>query len=68
MADYRPQYTVQPVSKYNAQIGKPHASYDAVKTLCGQVITDKFVILSSDHTGVPTCKACLQQLGKNLIG
>ncbi len=65
--ELRPMYAVQRETLDRKPYGNIHSSYDAVYTLCGQNITSKFVIFNNTHTGVPTCKVCLQQLGTNII-
>lgn len=64
--DKLPMYTLQRVSKTDKDIGKLHASHDAETTLCGQNITEVFVIVNNDHDGKPTCKACLRELGASI--
>jgi len=57
-----PNYTVQRINKQDGLYGPTHCSEEAEETLCGLIVDHNWHILTTDQTGMPTCKKCLEQM------
>ncbi len=55
-----PTYTVQRIKNPDTLYGPTHCSEEMEETLCGLIVDHNWYILTTDQTGTPTCKACLQ--------
>ena len=57
-----PTYVVQKIIGSDKLYGPTHWSDEVEETACGLMVDHNWYILSSDGSGVPTCKKCLEAI------